>query len=192
MEEKLITRRIKEIRLNKKLTLDKLARQTGLSKGYLSQIEHSSQPPPVSTLSRLSKALDVDISEFFSPAVDTLPYREITIGRRDHNKLKHREGTRYGYTYEDLASEKKGKNMEPYILTIGLNQEFDIQKGFRHDGEEFLYVLEGSFEFLYKGERFVLEEGDCVYFDADQLHSGRCLGGKEVKLLMVIYSYKRL
>jgi transcriptional regulator with XRE-family HTH domain len=192
MEDKLLTKRLKEIRVNRKLTLENLAKLTGLSKGYLSQIENSDQPPPIYTLSRISRALGVDIAELFARPSDSIPYQEIVIGRRDEHQLMSREGTPYGYTYEDLAAYKKGKNMEPFIVTVGFDPKVDIHKDFHHDGEEFLYVLEGRLEFFYKGESYILEAGDYVYVDADKPHSGRSLGKKEAKLLIVIYSYKRL
>jgi transcriptional regulator with XRE-family HTH domain len=192
MEEKLIPKRLREIRLERRLTLEKLAQQTGLTKGYLSRIENSTQPPPIYTLSRISDALGIDISEFFAPSVNTIPYQEITIGRRNHHRLTNREGTPYGYIFEDLAPMKKGKNMEPFIVTVGFKRMIDIQRDFRHEGEEFIYILEGRMEFFFKGQSYLLEKGDCVYFDSDKPHSGKSLGKKEAKLLIVIYPYKRL
>lgn len=192
MEEKLIPKRLREIRLDRRLTLERLAKQTGLTKGYLSRIENSTQPPPIYTLSRISNALGIDISEFFAPTVNKIPYQEITIGRRNHHRLTNREGTPYGYIFEDLAPMKRGKNMEPFIVTVGFKRMIDIQKDFRHEGEEFIYVLGGRMEFFFKGQIYILEEGDCVYFDSDKPHSGRSLGKKEAKLLIVIYPYKRL
>lgn len=191
-DERFITRKLKEIRLAKKLTLEKLATLTDLTKGYLSQIENSSQPPPIYTLSRISKALGIDISELFGEASEPMPYQEMTISRRDQHKSMNREGTPYGYAYEDLAPLKKGKNMEPFIVTVGFDRRIDIQKDFRHDGEEFLYILDGTLEFFFKGKAYVLEQGDSIYFDSDIPHSGRSLGDTEAKLLIVIYSYKRL
>jgi transcriptional regulator with XRE-family HTH domain len=192
LEEKLITRRLREVRLSKKLTLENLAKLTGFTKGYLSQIENSNQPPPIYTLSRISDALGVDMTELFEQSSEGTAYQEITIGRRDHYKLHNRESTPYGYIFEDLAPWKKGKNMEPFFVTVGFDRKIDIQKDFRHDGEEFIYVLEGRLELFFKGESYVLDEGDCAYFDADKPHSGMSLGEKEAKLLIVIYSYKRI
>ncbi len=192
MEEKLIPKKLKEIRLDRKLTLEKLAQQTGLTKGYLSRIENSTQPPPIYTLSRISDALGIDISEFFSPTFDAIPYQEITIGRRNKHKLTNRESSPYGYVFEDLAPLKRGKNMEPFIVTVGFKRMIDVQKDFKHEGEEFIYVLEGKMEFFFNGESYILEEGDCAYFDSDKPHSGKSLGKKEAKLLIVIYPYKRL
>lgn len=101
-------------------------------------------------------------------------------------------GTTYGYIYENLALEKKGKNMEPFIVTVGFEHPVNIQTDFCHQGEEFLYVLEGTMEFFFKGRSYILEQGDSAYFDSDVPHSGKSVGDKKAKLLIVIYSYKRL
>jgi transcriptional regulator with XRE-family HTH domain len=191
--ERLLTKRLREIRQSKKLTLDKLAKLTGLSKGYLSDIENSDQPPPIYTLSRISKALGIDIVDLFAKTADTAPYQPIVVGRASEHNPMTRDGTQYGYIYDDLAPNKKGKNMEPLLISVAFENHVDIQKDFRHEGEEFNYVLEGRLEFFYDGKSHsILEAGDHVYFDADRPHSARSLGDKKAKVLIVIYSYKRL
>lgn len=83
--------------------------------------------------------------------------------------------------------------MEPFIVTVGFDTKIDIQKDFQHEGEEFNYVLEGRIEFFYEGRSYcILEAGDQVYFDAEKPHSAKSLGEKEARVLIVIYSYKRL
>lgn len=193
MEEKFLTKRLKEIRKSKKITLEKLAKLTGLSKGYLSEIENSDQPPPIYTLSRISKALGIDIVDLFNRTADSIPYQPIVVGRVNEHNLMAGAGTQYGYTYDDLAPNKKGKNMEPFIVTVAFENKVNIKKDFRHEGEEFNYVLEGKMEFFYDGKSHcILEEGDHVYFDADKPHSARSLGNKRAKILIVSYSYKRM
>lgn len=197
MQEELLTRRLREIRHNKGLTLEKLASLTGLSKGYLSQIENSYQPPPIYTLARISNALGIDVSDLFTHTPAPVSYEKIVVGRRDEHRpsLGRGEATsvRSGYIYEDLAPSKKGKNMEPFIVTVGFDTKIDVEKDFRHEGEEFNYVLEGKLEFFYEGKSYcILDAGDHVYFDADKAHSARSLGEIEAKVLIIIYSYKRL
>ena len=77
--------------------------------------------------------------------------------------------------------------MEPYIITAA----FDEKGVFSHEGEEFMYVLEGVHEFLYGDKKYILRKGDSVYFDAIVPHSGRSVGNRISKLLAVMYSYKR-
>ena len=62
MNEKRIGHRIKKLRLSKKMTLESLAKSTGFTTGYLSRIENSENAPPISTLSKIAQALEVDIS----------------------------------------------------------------------------------------------------------------------------------
>ncbi|HEX16329.1 MAG TPA: cupin domain-containing protein [Deltaproteobacteria bacterium] len=64
--------------------------------------------------------------------------------------------------------------MEPYVITPA----FEETAVFQHEGEEFLYVLEGTHEFIYGDQRYIMEEGDCVYFDSEVPHAGRSLGPK--------------
>ncbi len=190
MKEKLLTKRLKDIRTGKKLTLERLAQLTGLSKGYLSQVENSEDPPPIYTLSRISRALGIDIADLFAPIPAEVEYKKIVIARADDHTVTDRSNTRYGYVYEDLAPNKRGKNMEPFILS----PDFDPRKkDFQHEGEELNYMLEGTMEFFYEGKSHcILEAGDSIYFDADRPHWARSLGDKPAKVLIVIYSYKRL
>ena len=93
----------------------------------------------------------------------------------------------HGYRYKALAHEKAGKNMIPYVIDAAAEE-----KGvFQHEGEEFIYVLEGRHELIYDGKSYIMEEGDSVYFDASVPHSGRAVG-KKSRLLAVMYNYKRV
>jgi mannose-6-phosphate isomerase-like protein (cupin superfamily) len=97
------------------------------------------------------------------------------------------KGTLYRYHYEELAYKKAGKNMEPYIITPSFTEEAI----FSHEGEEFMYVLQGTHEFVYGEETYILKAGDSAYFDSAVPHSGRSIGRKKAKVLAVLYSYKR-
>jgi quercetin dioxygenase-like cupin family protein len=77
--------------------------------------------------------------------------------------------------------------MEPYII-LPVFREKGV---FSHEGEEFIYVLEGPYEFSYDGKKYRLNTGDSIYFDSIIPHNGRSLGKKKAKILAVIYSYKR-
>ena len=185
-----ISKTLRAIRLAKKLSLKKIAEQTGLTKGYLSRIETSEHPPPIYTLAKISQALDIDIAELFSKPTSG-KYTKLSIKRKHDHVIANQRGTSYGYIYEDLAPEKCGKNMEPFIVDVGFDVVVDVKKEFRHDGEEFIYVLEGKMEFFYAGDTYILEAGDSAYFDSDTPHSGRSIGTGKARLLIIIYSYRR-
>ena len=152
MDQGIITKRIKELRKSKNISLGELADQIGLTKGYLSRIENSENPPPISTLGKIATALGADITDLFPKFEDAVHNQELVINRHRQGTPINGRGTNYGYSYENLALEKKGKNMEPFIVTVGFDHPVNIQTEFCHQGEEFLYVLEGAMEFFFRSE----------------------------------------
>ena len=193
MHEALITKNIKELRKLKKITLQQLSDLTGLTKGYLSKIERAKKAPPYSTLNKIAIALNVDAASLLGNHLDKSQDKRISFTRKQDRKRIEQigsiaDGSLYGYRYEALAYDKHGKNMEPYII----EPAFEDEAIFQHEGEEFMFVLEGKHEFTYDGETYIMEKGDCVYFDAAVPHTGKSLGKKKAKLLAVLFNYKRL
>jgi len=190
MDERSIARNIKALRHHKKMSLDALSHLTGLTKGYLSKIERSRKAPPLSTLNKIALTMDVDVTYFLKENTEEVRDIKLAIVRKRERKKVVTKGSLslYGYEYEALAYNKPGKNMEPFILSPAWNKEATFQ----HDGEEFMYVLEGTHEFTYDGKKYILRRGDSIYFDSRVPHSGRSLGDKKARILTIIYSYKRL
>ena len=77
--------------------------------------------------------------------------------------------------------------MDPYILI----PDFEPGESLQHEGEEFLLVLEGSIEFFYGIEKFVLKKGDCAYFESSIPHNGRSIGDEKARVLIIMYAYKK-
>jgi transcriptional regulator with XRE-family HTH domain len=193
MGEEIIARNINTQRKKRKMTLEKLAELTGLTKGYLSKIERSKKAPPYSTLNKIAVAFGVDPAFFLEENYRDKKETQISFTKKSRGKIIRSvgslaEGSLYGYGYEALASDKSGKNMEPFII----EPSFDEEAIFQHEGEEFMYVLEGRHELIYDGRRYIMERGDCVYFDAAVPHTGKSLGKKKARLLAVMYNYRRL
>lgn len=187
MEEKQIVKNIKKFRVNKKMSLERLAKLSGLTKGYVSKIENSDKAPPFSTLIKIANALNTDVNLLIANDSEVPENLSLCIVKKNERKEVVSRGTLYGYHYEALAHKKVGKNMEPYIILPAFHE-----KGvFSHEGEEFMYVLEGTHEFIYDGKKYILNAGDSIYFDSVIPHSGRSIGKKKAKILAVMYSYKR-
>jgi transcriptional regulator with XRE-family HTH domain len=193
MNEEQITRNIKALRKKHKITLEQLATLTGLTKGYLSKVERSRKAPPYSTLNKIALALGVDATSLLGERVETSKDVKFSFTKKGGGRVIRSagslsEGSLYRYEYEALAFDKRGKNMEPYIIS----PSFDEEAVFQHDGEEFMFVLEGKHELMYGSDKYLMEEGDSVYFDASVPHSGRSVGNKSAKLLAVMFNYKKL
>ena len=192
MGEEIIARNINTLRKKRKMTLEKLAELTGLTKGYLSKIERSRKAPPYSTLNKIAVAFGADPAFFLEENYRDKKETQISFTKKGRGKIIRSvgslaEGSLYGYGYEALASDKSGKNMEPFII----EPSFDEEATFQHEGEEFMYVLEGKHELIYDGRRYIMERGDCVYFDAAVPHTGKSLGKKKARLLAIMYNYRR-
>jgi len=180
-----VGKKIRTIRKNMKTTLDTLAVRTGFTKGYLSKIERGLQSPPIATLSSIAEALNVEIADFFERKH---PNVKCSIVRRDERMQMAQSGNMFGYYLETIAHKKHDKKMNPFIITM--IPHADDRTLFRHDGQELMFVLDGIMEFWYGDERYILNQGDCVYFDSHVSHRGQCVGDKKSIVLVVIYSEK--
>ncbi len=187
MDEKTICENIKKCRIRKQYTLEKLALLTGLTKGYLSKVERSDKAPPYSTLNKIAGALGMEVTGLLEKSKGPLNDMRIDFTRTKDAAVIRGKSKTEGYDYQILAGNKPGKNMEPFIIYA----PDEIKKMYTHEGEEFLYVIEGRLEFIYGDQTYIMEPGDTVYFDSCVPHTGRSLGGGTTRLLVMIYFYKR-
>ena len=180
--------RIAELRKRQGLTLARLAEVCELSEATLSRVENGHSAVSAQHLFALSKYLKVDIADFFrdDAAPLTPGIRSVTTnGKGTHQKLAR-------YDAEILCADLSRKEMHPVINTIRA-QTLDQAGGLSsHQGEEFLYVLEGEliiYSDLYAPTQ--LTRGDSLYFDGAQKHAYIC-GGDEPTRILVLVSHNQL
>ncbi len=103
------------------------------------------------------------------------------IVRKDERKTVSRfaskEGVKYGYSYESLGFEKKNRHMEPFIVTLE-PATIKTSKTSTHEGEEFIFVLEGEMEVIFGNHTDVLYPGDSHLLRFDHSPSGPVSPGK--------------
>lgn len=178
--------KIKHLRESKGLSLQDIADKTGFSTAFISQIENHLISPPLGGLIKLAHAMDIEIGRFFSQE-GRAPY---TIVRKDErvptSRVASKEGVRYGYSYESLAPAKVNRKMEPFLVTL----DPQAKKGspFGHEGEEFLFVLEGRVEIQLDDYTDVLDPGDSIYYDSTVPHRVSCADDAPARILAVIYA----
>lgn len=181
MEEINVARRIKEIRLKQGLTLEEVGNRTGFTKGLLSKIENNKVSPPVSTLAKIARAMNVSMSEFFSE-VETKP---ILIVRAGEGPVYCPENSPKGQLIESPISGFQQQKMQPIIISIENADKYE-QRFYNHPGQEFIMVLEGAMGYRYDEDEFVISAGDCVYFNAEHPHGPLPIKSKQVKYLSVL------
>lgn len=180
-----INRKIKELRLDRGYTLEELAKAAGLTKGYLSRMERARKAPPFSTLESIAVALNQDLAYFLKKTETENTSKNIDLMRQaEHAPMITSIA---GYSYRQLAKDYQRKYMTPFIMHIGKG----ATKYFKHDGEEFVYVLAGSVALEYEGRTFKLGEGDGFYLDSRIKHRFKNNGKVEARLLAVNFTYRR-
>lgn len=188
VEEFKIGGKIKDLRERRFYTLQDLAAKTGLSKTVLLQIETDEITPPVATLLKLARALNVGMAHFFSneaPADQVSVTRageRLSVKRRPH----HREGE-VDYIYESLEARMPGKHMEPLMVEF-MPMETARMVFTNHEGEEFLFLLDGKLEFRTPDRVEILSAGDALYFDSGLNHSFRSLMDTPARAVVVVWN----
>jgi len=153
--------RIKNIREEKGLSLDELSKLTGFDVDLLSNMEENRIQPQLGTVIKLSKALDSAFGRIVSGVGDKLYSVTRKNERTKISRSTSHKGEKQVYTYMSLAPEVKGRHMESLIVHLEENPEDEMSV---HDGEEFIYVLEGLVALKIGTDSFILEPGDSVYY----------------------------
>jgi len=185
-EEIKVGERIKAIREERGLSLKELADLTGFSTALLSQMENHLISPSLGTIVRIARAVNLPLGHFFGRGSEQ-PY---SIVRKDERKRVSRfaskEGVKYGYSYESLGYDKRNRHMEPFLVTLE-PATVKTETLSTHEGEEFIYVLEGEMEVVLGSHTDVLHAGDSIYYDSTIPHRVQCHKDQETKILAVLY-----
>ncbi|MFB4211741.1 helix-turn-helix domain-containing protein [Shouchella sp. JSM 1781072] len=166
---------IKKIRKQKKFTLKQLAEKTSLSISFLSQIERGKSSMTLESLNKISDALNISASQFFSKnEYDDRPIKKQNIVKN----------TSDFFHYQSLVGGMAEPIFEPRIVTLLPTKESITP--FIHEGQEFIFVLEGTLTFVYKDTVYELHEGDSFHFESTEAHNWINYSDETVKLLQVV------
>ena len=186
-EEVRVGEKIKQLREKKGLSLKEVADATGFSTALLSQMENHLVSPSLGSIIKLAKALEVRVGDFLGETQG----EPFAIVRKDERKTISRfaskEGVSYGYSYESLGFEKKDRRMEPFIVTLE-PATLKTSKTSAHEGEEFIFVLEGEMEVILGNHTDILYPGDSIYYDSNIPHRVQCHQDKVARILAVLYT----
>jgi quercetin dioxygenase-like cupin family protein/ribosome-binding protein aMBF1 (putative translation factor) len=178
--------RVKGVREKRGLTLQDISQRTDIDISLLEEIESGAVAPPLGIVIKLAKALEMKMGYFIS-GEENRPYTIVRQGdRKVISRYDSKKGKHYGYEYESLAPHKKDRHMEPFMVTLEHTDTEEERSS--HDGQEFIYVLEGNMEVRLGEEIHVLEPGDAIYYDSTVPHLVKCHGDKKTKILAVLYA----
>jgi len=169
-----IGRQLARLRHQQRLTLTAVARKTGLSVSFLSSLERGQANASIASLQKLAHLYRTNVLSLFGGEEDA----KRLVRPRERRVLQPHPGVQM-----ELLAFGNGM-MEPHLFRIA--PDAGSGGSYHHEGEEFIYVLQGRLEiWLDEIERYVLEVGDSLYFQSTQAHRWRSLSDKETLLLWI-------
>jgi len=181
--------KIKGIRESKNLSVEEVAQRSGLSVEQVNSIETDEQLPSLGPLIKIARALGVRLGTFLDDCDELGPVICRAKERESDLSISFSNDTadaRKNMIYHSLARQKAGRSMEPFIIDIQPSEEKSFKLS-AHEGEEFIYVMQGEVEIVYGKETYNLKEGDSIFYDSIVNHHVHGAPGKSAKILAVVY-----
>jgi DNA-binding transcriptional MerR regulator/mannose-6-phosphate isomerase-like protein (cupin superfamily) len=165
--------RLRQLRTKRRLSLARVAKAVGISLGFLSALERSHMSASVATLRKLARFYKTNILDFFDPAESNS--RVVPAEKR--KVLEAGPGVRM----ELLAW--GNTVMEPHLFRVA--PQAGSGESYTHEGEEFLYVLQGELQISLEADEYRLKPGDSFYFESATPHRWKNPGRTETWVLWV-------
>ncbi len=178
-QTKEIGRRLKQIRENSGQTIAEVSEKMGINKYQYEDYESGQIDIPVSAILKIAQYFEVEVTYILTG--ENPNESAWTITRKGEGASIERHSR---YKYKALAHNFADKKASPFLVTIDANdQEVQFNK---HNGQEFLYILEGAVKIYFKDTVFDLCEGDSVYFDAQVPHAIKAENNERARIISVV------
>ncbi len=179
--------KIRGLRIEKELSVEEVAKRSGISESNIAKIEDNEILPPLGNIVSLAKAFGVEVGDLFGDSADS-PFCIVRGDDREKvSRFNSLERTSSGYSYESLGHQKKNRHMEPFLVTLSPTETPQVETN-HHIGEEIIFVLEGKVEVKILDHTDILNPGDSIYYDSNMPHIVSCHGDKPATILAVIYA----
>ena len=165
--------RIRLMREQQHLDIEQLADKTGYSQDYLMKIEEGKLSPPVGALINISRALAIDSKTLLSEEKK----------KRRQSYIKRTKA----YAYRSLTPDAEDKHLWAYLVALEPKKQHEMV-AYKHEGEEFMYVVEGRVQVTIGEEAHELKKGQTIHFNSGVSHNLRNLSSKDSKLIVVVYT----
>ena len=185
---KIVGEKIKSLREDKSITIEELAQRSGLAMEQIERIENNLDIPSLAPLIKIARVLGVRLGTFLDDQDEVGPVvcrkkeakDAISFSNNAIHSRKHME-------YHSLSKSKADRHMEPFIIDVMPTEDTDFVLS-SHEGEEFIYVLNGVVEINYGKNTYILEEGDSIYYDSIVAHHVHAAADNKARILGVVYT----
>jgi len=179
--------KIKNYREFRQISRSELALKANLDENQLESIEEKGIVPSLGHLIKITRALGVRIGTFLDDQDQIGPVVVRAGTEKSSMSFSTKsESTREHLSFYSLAQDKSGRHMEPFMIDIEPSAHSDYKLS-SHEGEEFIYVLQGKVEINYGKELYLLNEGDSIYLDSIVAHNVHAAANQKAKILGVVY-----
>jgi transcriptional regulator with XRE-family HTH domain len=165
------------------ISLDALAEQTGLSKGFLSQVERSQCSPSIDSLGHIATALGVPMFLFF---VDDS--RPRVVVRKEERREIGVPDSRFRFETIWFTPDRKMEiligRLEPGLSNV--DEPSSHASTGMESVDECVLVLRGRLRLEVSGEVYDLDEGDSAYFNGNLPHCYTAVGDEELSVLIAL------
>ena len=174
-----LAKNLKAIRDRKKLSLDKVAEVTGVSKAMLGQIERGESNPTIGTVWKIANGLKISFTSLINdPTPDS-----IVLSKTEVQALVEDDGKFRVYPFFPFED---GRPFEMYSVEVdpGGSLRADAH---REGTEEFITVFEGELTITFDGDSYTVRAGDAIRLKADKPHTYLNSGASALRLSMAIH-----
>lgn len=186
---KIVGEKIRAIRQTKQLSIEDVIERTGLSQEQIERIENNVDIPSLAPLIKIARALGVRLGTFLDDQdeVGAVVCRKEELQNNTISFSNNAASARTHMHYHSLSNSKSGRSMEPFIIDIHPTDDMSYELS-SHEGEEFIYVMDGTVEISYGKKTHVIEAGDSIYYDSIVPHHVHGFKGQAAKILAVVYT----
>jgi transcriptional regulator with XRE-family HTH domain len=175
--------KLRRIRLERGMTLEEVGQKSGVARSTLSKVENGLMSPTITMLQRIIDGLSLGFDELFEGGVG----KEQVVGRRSITRAGKGQPFHVGpYAHEMMAADIAAKKMQVFKTRILARTVAEFDGWVRHDGEEFIYVLDGQIKVFTE---FYTEEtlgvGDGIYLDSQMGHACVSTSREDAEVLWV-------
>jgi len=174
-----VGQRIRLLRDAQGLSLRALAERCGLSANAISRIERGENSPTVASLQLLAAALNVPITELFR-SVENRTIVFVKCAERMRSQ-------RGGMSIESLGAGLHNQQLEPFLVTLLPGAVCGTQP-ITHNGQEFVYCVEGEIVYQIGSDNYKLFAGDSLLFEASHPHMFRNESDFPTLILLVFHA----
>ena len=188
-EENKLGKKITTLREAHHLSAQDLADRCSCDLSVIEGLEAGNLPPSLAPLIKITRALGVrlgtlmDDDEAFGPAYINADQME-EVARMKSLQTSSDAGE---LSYFSLAAGRPSRHMDPFVIMVDPSEDTEHEL-VGHEGEEWLFGMEGCVEIEYGSDVIVLHPGESIYYDSIVPHQVRAHDGQKAKFLAVVYT----